>query len=160
MKGKSALVLSRDFNVQYKTSFMLSHKLREATASVLKGTRLSGARETLKVEGGHFGGYIKAPNAKKLPRSAPKRRIGILQSKSLMHSRAIFIGTMAFGLGMTGDWPEDGVQYGLVVFERQRTTGVVLGRLDAAPCRSDHAACATRPHGCRRHLAAAGLLGA
>jgi len=33
VKGKSMLALSRDLDVQYKTSFVLAHKLREAMAS-------------------------------------------------------------------------------------------------------------------------------
>ena len=32
VKGKSALALSRDLDVQYKTAFVLAHKLREAMA--------------------------------------------------------------------------------------------------------------------------------
>ena len=37
VKGKSALALSRDFDVQYKTAWVLSHKLREAMATEVKG---------------------------------------------------------------------------------------------------------------------------
>src|ERR1700735_2774829 len=37
VKGKSALALSRDLGVQYKTAFVLLHKLREARAEELKG---------------------------------------------------------------------------------------------------------------------------
>ena len=33
VKGKSALALSRDLDVQYKTAFVLAHKLREAMAA-------------------------------------------------------------------------------------------------------------------------------
>ncbi len=46
VKGKSALALSRDLNVQYKTAFVLAHKLREAMASELKGMRIgAGTRQ-------------------------------------------------------------------------------------------------------------------
>ena len=41
VKGKSALALSRDLGVQYKTAFVLSHKLREAMASEMKASRLA-----------------------------------------------------------------------------------------------------------------------
>ena len=43
VKGKSALALSRDLDVQYKTAFVLAHKLREAMASdpVVKVTALA-----------------------------------------------------------------------------------------------------------------------
>ena len=42
VKGKSALALSRDLGVQYKTAFVLAHKLREALATEMKGARLGG----------------------------------------------------------------------------------------------------------------------
>ncbi len=42
VKGKSALALSRDLSCQYKTAYVLAHKLREAMASELKGMRLGG----------------------------------------------------------------------------------------------------------------------
>ena len=38
-KGISALQLSRDLHVQYKTAFVLAHKLREAMGSELNGRR-------------------------------------------------------------------------------------------------------------------------
>ena len=37
VKGKSMLAMSRDLGVQYKTSFVLAHKMREAMASELRG---------------------------------------------------------------------------------------------------------------------------
>ena len=64
VKGKSALALSRDLNVQYRTAFVLAHKLREAMASELKGMRLGGEGETVEIDGGYFGGYVKPANLK------------------------------------------------------------------------------------------------
>ncbi len=64
VKGKSALALSRDLDVQYKTAFVLAHKLREAMASELKGMHIGGAGETVEVDGGYFGGYVKPANYK------------------------------------------------------------------------------------------------
>ena len=64
VKGKAALALSRDLGVQYKTAFVLSHKLREAMASELKGMQLGGDGETVEVDGGYFGGYVKPANYK------------------------------------------------------------------------------------------------
>ncbi|MBN8874849.1 MAG: IS1595 family transposase [Rhodospirillales bacterium] len=64
VKGKSALALSRDLDVQYKTAFVLSHKLRETMASEMKGTQLGGQGETVEIDGGYFGGYIKPANHK------------------------------------------------------------------------------------------------
>jgi transposase-like protein len=62
VKGKSALALSRDLDVQYKTAYVLAHKLREAMASELKGLHLGGAGETVEVDGGYFGGYVRPAN--------------------------------------------------------------------------------------------------
>lgn len=64
VKGKSALALSRDLGCQYKTAFVMAHKLREAMASELKGMRLGGVGETVEVDGGYFGGYVKPANHK------------------------------------------------------------------------------------------------
>ena len=59
-KGHSALQLSRDLGVQYKTAFVLSHKIREAMASQIPA-ELSGEVE---VDGAYFGGYVKPRNYK------------------------------------------------------------------------------------------------
>ncbi len=64
VKGKSALALSRDLDVQYKTAFVLAHKLREAMASEMKGVQLGGDGETVEVDGGYFGDYVKPANFK------------------------------------------------------------------------------------------------
>jgi transposase-like protein len=58
-KGVSALQVSRDLDVQYKTAFVLSHKLREAMAQEQKGRQLNGIVE---IDGGYFGGYVKPEN--------------------------------------------------------------------------------------------------
>src|ERR1700761_7422206 len=42
VKGKSMLALSRDLGVQYKTSFVLAHKIREAMASEVHKTAIGG----------------------------------------------------------------------------------------------------------------------
>jgi transposase-like protein len=64
VKGKSALALSRDLGTQYKTAFVLAHKLREAMALEMKGRQLGGDGETVELDGGYFGGYIKPANHK------------------------------------------------------------------------------------------------
>jgi transposase-like protein len=61
-KGVSALQVSRDLDVQYKTAFVLSHKLREAMLSEADDRMLSG---TVEVDGAYFGGYVKPANRKK-----------------------------------------------------------------------------------------------
>ena len=60
-KGVSALQVSRDLDVQYKTAFVLSHKLREAMAMEQRGRVLNG---TVEIDGGYFGGYVKPENEK------------------------------------------------------------------------------------------------
>ncbi|MBL6458876.1 IS1595 family transposase [Belnapia sp. T6] len=62
VKGISALQLGRDLDVQYKTAFVLAHKLREAIASKQLGAQLSGVVE---VDGAYFGGHVKQENEKK-----------------------------------------------------------------------------------------------
>lgn len=64
VKGKSALALSRDLGVHYRTAFVLAHKLREAMASEMKGMRLGGDGETVEVDGMYTGGYIRPANLK------------------------------------------------------------------------------------------------
>jgi transposase-like protein len=64
VKGKSALALSRDLDCQYKTAFVLAHKLREAMASELKGRTLGGVGRIAEIDGGYFGGYVKPANHK------------------------------------------------------------------------------------------------
>lgn len=64
VKGKSALALSRELGVQYKTAFVLAHKLREAMATEMKGARLGGRGEVVEVDGAYFGGYVKPANRK------------------------------------------------------------------------------------------------
>lgn len=60
-KGISALQLSRDLDVQYKTAFVLAHKLREAMGAEINGRKLSGEVE---IDGAFFGGYVKPENRK------------------------------------------------------------------------------------------------
>jgi transposase-like protein len=61
-KGYAALQLSRDLDVQYKTAFVLSHKIREALGCEQAITdKLSGHVE---VDGAYFGGHIRPENRK------------------------------------------------------------------------------------------------
>ena len=61
VKGISALQLGRDLDVQYKTAFVLAHKLREALGSVQNVGTLAGVVE---VDGAYFGGHAKQTNEK------------------------------------------------------------------------------------------------
>ena len=54
-KGISALQLSRDLDVQYKTAFVLSHKLRESLLEVDQ-PKLTGEVE---IDGAYFNGHVR-----------------------------------------------------------------------------------------------------
>ncbi len=60
-KGISALQMSRDLDCQYKTAYVLSHKLREAMALEQANRQLNGIVE---IDGGYFGGHVKPENRK------------------------------------------------------------------------------------------------
>ncbi len=61
-KGVSMIQLSRDLDCQYKTAFVLAHKLREAMAQEIHtGEVLEGHVE---IDGAYFGGHIRPENAK------------------------------------------------------------------------------------------------
>lgn len=61
-KGISALQLSRDLDCQYKTAFVLAHKLREAMARGNDDVTLDG---TVEIDGAYFGGHVRPENHKK-----------------------------------------------------------------------------------------------
>jgi len=60
-KGHSALQLSRDLDCQYRTAFVLAHKLREVIASETTNKTVKGSVE---IDGAYFGGYSKPANWK------------------------------------------------------------------------------------------------
>jgi transposase-like protein len=64
VKGKSALALSRDLGLSYKTAFVLLHKLREAMAEEMRGRVVGGEGKEAEIDGGYFGGYVKPANLK------------------------------------------------------------------------------------------------
>lgn len=65
VKGKSMLALSRDLGTQYKTAFVLAHKLREAMAADTHGLPVGGTGKVAEIDGAYFGGYIKPANIAK-----------------------------------------------------------------------------------------------
>ncbi len=85
-KGVSALQVSRDLDVQYKTAFVLSHKLREAMAAEQTGRVLDGVVET---DGAYFGGYVKPANRKanRRDRRLLANRTGQRQSVIIVRER-------------------------------------------------------------------------
>lgn len=58
-KGHSALQLSRDLDCQYKTAFVLTHKIREALAAEQARAVID---TEAAVDGAYFGGYVKPAN--------------------------------------------------------------------------------------------------
>jgi ISXO2-like transposase domain len=77
VKGKSMLALSRDLGTQYKTAFVLAHKMREAMACEVRQTAIGGEGKRAEVDGGYFGGYVKPANRKE---KRVDRRLAINQS--------------------------------------------------------------------------------
>ena len=64
VKGKSALAISRDLGLSYKSAFVLLHKLREAMAEEMRGRVVGGEGKVAEVDGGYFGGYVRPANMK------------------------------------------------------------------------------------------------
>src|SRR6266446_2169839 len=64
VKGISALALGRDLDVQYKTAFVLAHKLREAMGSQVHNPDEPELSGTVEVDGAYFGGHVKPENRK------------------------------------------------------------------------------------------------
>lgn len=58
-KGISSVQLSRDLGVQYRTAFVLAHKIREAIALETKETTLDNVVE---IDGAYFGGHVRPAN--------------------------------------------------------------------------------------------------
>ncbi|MBI1179341.1 MAG: IS1595 family transposase [Alphaproteobacteria bacterium] len=89
-KGHSALQLSRDLDCQYKTAFVLAHKLREAMEAGNAGRILSGDVE---VDGAYFGGYVRPENRKadrrdrrKAENQTGKRRVVVVMRERKGHT--------------------------------------------------------------------------
>ncbi len=84
-KGHSALQLSRDLDCDYKTAFVLTHKLREAMGSQ-REKALSGEVE---IDGAYFGGYVKPANRKedRVDRRRAEHQTGKRQVVVVMRER-------------------------------------------------------------------------
>lgn len=85
-KGVAALQLSRDLDCQYKTAFVLTHKLREAMAREQQNLQLNGVVE---IDGAYFGGYVKPENNKadRKDRRLVANRTGKRQCVVIMRER-------------------------------------------------------------------------
>jgi len=89
VKGKSMLALSRELDVQYKTAFVLAHKLREAMAASIKGLRIGGDGRTAEVDGAYFGGHLRPENlaAERIDRRLAANQSGQRQVVVAMRER-------------------------------------------------------------------------
>lgn len=85
-KGISALQLSRDLDCQYKTAFVLAHKLREVMAADMEHAHVSGEVE---IDGAYFGGYIKPENRKedRIDRRRKEHQTGKRRAVVVMRER-------------------------------------------------------------------------
>jgi transposase-like protein len=97
-KGHSALQLSRDLDCQYKTAFVLSHKLREAMGS--KAPVSVGGE--VEIDGAYFGGHVKPENRKEDRRD---RRLAENQSGK---RRAVVVMRERGGRTMTAVFDHEG----------------------------------------------------
>lgn len=73
-KGHSALQLSRDLDCQYKSAYVMAHKIREALGAPDNDRTVSGEVE---IDGAYFGGYVKPENKKEDRRD---RRLAVNQT--------------------------------------------------------------------------------
>jgi transposase-like protein len=85
-KGVSMLQVSRDLNVQYKTAFVLCHKLREAMASKQLTWTLQGEVE---IDGAYFGGTIRQENkvSERVDRRLKRHQTGARRAVVVMRER-------------------------------------------------------------------------
>jgi transposase-like protein len=85
-KGKAALHMSRDLNVQYKTAFVIAQKLREALGTLQHAEKLAGEIE---IDAAHYGGYVKPATRKKNRRDRRKlaNQSGKRQTVTVMRER-------------------------------------------------------------------------
>jgi len=87
-KGHSALQLSRDLACQYKTAFVLAHKLREVIEAEQRKATFAEASEK-EVDGAYFGGHVKQTNevAERVDRRAAEEKTGKRQVVVVMRER-------------------------------------------------------------------------
>jgi transposase-like protein len=148
-KGVSMIQLSRDLDCQYKTAFVLAHKLREAMASeVQTGEILKGHIE---VDGAYFGGHIRPANVKadrvdrrkkehqngrrrvvvvmreRLGRTLPKVAMAEFEGVALVHANVDRMATMSADEASHWDmlhdgWPVDRVNHSEVYSDHGKHT--------------------------------------
>ena len=87
-KGHSALQLSRDLGCQYKTAFVLAHKLREAIEAEQRTITFSNT-SAKEIDGAYFGGHVKPKNeaAERVDRRTAEEQTGKRQVVVVMRER-------------------------------------------------------------------------
>ena len=87
MKGKAACELKRELGVDYKTAFVLLHKLREAVAALRVAVKLDGIVE---MDGMYVGGHVRPKNekAKRVDRRLAENRTGKRMAVMVLRQRA------------------------------------------------------------------------
>lgn len=146
-KGHSALQLSRDLDCQYKTAFVLAHKLREAMATEDKTAKASGSVE---IDGAYFGGYVKPANYKaqrvdrrRLENRNGKRRVVIVMRER--HGKTLTF--VANSEGASVETVRDHIEIGSTVYADDAAHWNALHaryltkRIDHSVCYSDGEAC-------------------
>ena len=85
-KGHSALQMSRDLDCQYKTAYVLCHKIREALQAQQQDMTMDG---TVEVDGAYFGGHLKPANYKenRIDRRLAKNQNGKRRVVVIMRER-------------------------------------------------------------------------
>jgi len=103
VKGKSMLAFSRELDVQYKTAFVLAHKLREAMASSIKGLRIGGEGRVAEIDGTYFGGHVRPANraADRVDRRRAENQSGKRRAVVVMRERD---GRTLAQVGPSQDW--------------------------------------------------------
>ena len=81
VKGKSALAMSRDLGLSYKTAFVLLHKLREAMAAELKGRVVGGEGKIAEVDWRLFRRLREARKPRGQAQGSPLRRQPVRQAQ-------------------------------------------------------------------------------
>ena len=89
VKGKSLLALARELGVQYKTAFVLAHKLREAMAASVKAVRIGGEGRVAEIDGACFGGHVRPENlaTERIDRRLAENRSGKRRVVVVMRER-------------------------------------------------------------------------
>ena len=145
-KGMSAVQFSRTMDVQYKTAWVMAHKLREALALEVRGAELDGEVE---IDGAYFGGVVRPENRKE---DRKDRRLKVNRSD---RRRVVIALRERAGRTLTfvGKEEAEGVKHALRIVDRAAVMHADEGshwdQLDAAfaSARINHSEEYSRGHG-------------